>query len=65
MADIHEIGIRPLRRTMIVFDASEDVSNIEKCPMVVELVNTFYFKLDAGKIIINQCDTTLSGPCDA
>jgi len=65
MADVQEIGIRPLRRTMIVVDKPEGVSNIEKWPMVVELVDTFYFKSDAGKIIISPYDTTLSEPCDA
>ena len=65
MAGVQEIGIRPLRRTMIVVDAPKRVSNIENWPMVVELVDTFYFKSDVGKIIISPCDTTLSEPCDA
>lgn len=65
MADVQEIGIKPQRRTMVVIDALEEWGNIDNWPMVVELVDTFYFKSDAGKIIISPCDKTLSEPCDA
>lgn len=65
LAGVNEIGIRPQRRTMIVVDAPEGINEIDDWPMVVELVDTFYFKSDAGKIIISPCDKTLSEPCDA
>lgn len=64
-ANVQEIGIRPQRRTMIVVDAPDGINDIDNWPMVVELVDTFYFKTDAGKIIISPCDKTLSEPCDA
>lgn len=65
MANVKEIGIRPQRRTMVVVDAPDGINDIDNWPMVVELVDTFYFKTDAGKIIISPCDKTLSEPCDA
>ncbi|MDG1438800.1 MAG: FAD-binding oxidoreductase [Emcibacteraceae bacterium] len=65
MAGVKEIGITPMRRTMVVINPPEGCGDINKMPMINELVDTFYFKPDAGKIIISPCDKTPSEPCDA
>lgn len=65
MAGVREIGIEPLRRTVVTLDPPEGVDNIDHWPMINELAEVFYFKPDAGKILISPCDKTLSEPCDA
>ena len=65
MAGVKEIGIKPLRRTMVLIDPKTEDKNIDDWAMVVEYEEKYYFKPDAGKILICPCDTTLSEPCDA
>ncbi|WP_417320424.1 NAD(P)/FAD-dependent oxidoreductase [Emcibacter sp.] len=64
LADVAPIGIQPLRRTAILVDppAGQDIHN---WPFVTEAKNTFYFKPDAGKILVSPMDQTPSDPCDA
>lgn len=65
MAGTSPIGIKPLRRTLILIDPPEKYKDIDDWPMVVDHVESFYFKPDAGKILVCPCDHTLSVPCDA
>ncbi|MBT5186198.1 MAG: FAD-binding oxidoreductase [Kordiimonadaceae bacterium] len=65
MAGVKEIGIKPLRRTMVLIDPQTGDKNIDDWAMVVEYQEEYYFKPDAGKILISPCDTTVSEPCDA
>ncbi|MCC3861990.1 NAD(P)/FAD-dependent oxidoreductase [Pseudemcibacter aquimaris] len=65
LAGVKEIGIEPLRRTVITIDAPAGIDSIDHWPMINELAEVFYFKPDAGKVLISPCDKTLSEPCDA
>ncbi|MBL4601338.1 MAG: FAD-binding oxidoreductase, partial [Emcibacteraceae bacterium] len=65
LAGVAPIGIKPLRRTMVLIDVPEGYGDIDNWPMALELAEVFYFKPDAGKILISPCDQTLSEPCDA
>lgn len=64
LAGVKKIGIQPLRRTALLISPPEGF-NVESWPFVMEAVEGFYFKPDAGKIMISPADATLSEPCDA
>jgi D-arginine dehydrogenase len=56
--------MRPLRRTALTVDAPAGVE-IARWPAVIEIAETFYFKPDAGRLLICPADETPSPPCDA
>ncbi len=64
LSGVKEIGIKPLRRTMILLDPPGDY-DVDSFPFIDDLHERFYFKPDAGKIIACPADQTLSEPCDA
>ena len=55
------IGLRPLRRTAITFDPPADM-NPATWPMVMDAEEAFYFKPEAGRVLVSPCDET---PMDA
>jgi D-arginine dehydrogenase len=65
MAGITEIGIKPLRRTVILVSPPEGHTDIDDWAMAEEVESKFYFKPDAGKLLVSPCDATLTEPCDA
>jgi D-arginine dehydrogenase len=64
MAGLESLGIEPLRRTALTIDppAGTDIRN---WPEMVDADEDFYFKPDAGQIMISPADETPSEPCDA
>jgi len=58
------LGIKPKRRTVIIFDNSNNYS-INKWPVVIDIEDNFYFKPEAGKFLASPADETDSEPCDA
>lgn len=64
MAGAAPIGLSAMRRTAIIVDPPEGKS-IADWPMVIDVDEQFYFKPDAGKILMSPADETLSAPCDA
>jgi len=64
MAGVRKIGIQPLRRTAILVSPPEN-TDVKDWPFVMEAVDGFYFKPDAGKILISPADANPSEPCDA
>lgn len=64
MAGLAPLGMRPLRRTALTVDAPAGV-NIANWPAVIEIAETFYFKPDAGRLLVCPADETPSPPCDA
>ena len=64
LAGLASLGIRPLRRTALTIDPPDGVSARE-WPEMVDADEDFYFKPDAGKIMISPADETPSQPCDA
>lgn len=64
MAGAAKLGLQPLRRTAIVVDAPAGVS-VKGWPAVLDAGEAFYFKPDAGRILMSPADETPSAPMDA
>lgn len=63
MAGLPPIGIRPLRRTIVVADV--DPPPPADLPLVMDVAGTLYFKPDAGRLWLSPHDETADEPCDA
>jgi D-arginine dehydrogenase len=64
LAGAAPIGIRPLRRTAFMVDAPTG-SDSDRWPMTIDIDEQFYFKPDAGRLLLSPADETPSAPCDA
>jgi D-arginine dehydrogenase len=63
LAGASPVGLVPKRRTaVLVRCADHDVTH---WPIVHEVDNEFYFKPDAGRLLLSPADQTPSAPCDA
>jgi D-arginine dehydrogenase len=61
---VQPIGLRPLRRTALLVDGPPGV-DIRSWPAVMDIEEQFYFKPDAGKLLLSPADETPSKPGDA
>lgn len=57
-------NVVPFRRTAVVFDPPAG-STIQSWPMTFDVAETFYFKPEAGRIMVSPVDMAPSAPCDA
>lgn len=64
LAGVTQLGLRPLRRTVILVDVPDGM-DASRWPMVIDADERFYFKPDAGRLLITPADETPSVPCDA
>ena len=64
MAGLAPLGIQPLRRTALTIDAPDGV-DIGDWPEMVDIDEAFYFKPDAGAILVSPADETPTPPVDA
>jgi D-arginine dehydrogenase len=64
MAGLDSLGIQPLRRTALTIDPPANV-DIRSWPEMFDADEDFYFKPDAGQLMISPADETPSEPCDA
>jgi D-arginine dehydrogenase len=64
LAGAKTLGIEPKRRTIAVFDAPKE-HDTRNWPLTIDAVETFYFKPDAGRLLLTPADETPSPPCDA
>ncbi len=64
LAGAQPLGVQPLRRTVITFDAPDGLA-IHDWPAVIDVDETYYFKPDAGRVLASLADETPSDPCDA
>jgi len=64
MAGLEPLGISPLRRTALTIDPPGGI-DIRDWPEMVDADEAFYFKPDAGQLMISPADETPSEPCDA
>lgn len=64
LAGAAAIGIEPKRRTVVLIDAPKE-HDIRAWPLTIDADETFYFKPDAGRILVTPADETPSPPCDA
>ncbi|MBN9464017.1 FAD-binding oxidoreductase [Brevundimonas sp.] len=58
------IGLQPKRRTAVLVNAPSD-ARIQSWPLVIDAGEEFYFKPDAGLLLLSPGDETDSPPCDA
>jgi D-arginine dehydrogenase len=58
------LGLQPLRRTAILIEMPAGLDP-GAWPMVWDAAETFYFKPDAGALLVSPADETPSAPCDA
>jgi D-arginine dehydrogenase len=61
---VRPLGLVPKRRTAILLKAPPGV-DITDWPLVIDVDEQFYFKPDAGQILLSPADETPSVPCDA
>jgi len=61
MAGLRRKGLMPTRRTMVVVDAPAAM-DVRAWPLVVDAAETFYFKPDAGRLVVCPAD---QAPADA
>jgi D-arginine dehydrogenase len=57
------MGLAPKRRTAAVIDVPDH--DVRSWPLVIEVGERFYFKPDAGRLLISPADETPSEPGDA
>jgi D-arginine dehydrogenase len=63
LAGIGPLGLRPKRRTAALVDGPD--LDFASWPLVIDSRERFYFKPDAGRLLISPADETDSAPCDA
>jgi D-arginine dehydrogenase len=64
LAGLSYRNVVPFRRTAVVFDPPA-CSAIQSWPMTFDVAETFYFKPEAGRIMVSPVDMAPSEPCDA
>jgi D-arginine dehydrogenase len=57
------LGLQALRRTAVLVDAPGGV-DIRHWPAVIDADEQFYFKPEAGKLLLSPADETPTPPCD-
>ena len=64
LAGLEPLGLQPKRRTAMLLDAPAG-RDIGDWPLMVNVEEEFYFKPDAGALLLSPADETPSAPCDA
>jgi len=63
LAGVAPVGLVPKRRTAVLLRC--DHPGVSRWPIVHEIESAFYFKPDAGRLLLSPADQTPSPPCDA
>jgi D-arginine dehydrogenase len=64
MAGAARVGLQPMRRTALLVTPPADL-DCSNWPAAIDIDEGFYFKPDAGMLLISPADETPSAPCDA
>ena len=64
MAGVAPLGLKPLRRTIIVVDPPEG-ADVRGWPFVKTAVDDFYILPESGRLMASPVDEVESDPCDA
>ena len=64
LAGARPVGLRPLRRTAMLVDAPRHLP-CAGWPAAIAIDESFYFKPDAGRLLLSPADEEPSPPCDA
>lgn len=68
LAGAAPIGIMPLKRSACIAELPSGITvglSPERWPLTIDIGEAFYFKPDAGCLLISPADETPSPPCDA
>jgi len=57
------VALQPMRRTAVLVDPPSGV-DVRRWPAVIDADEQFYFKPDAGKLLLSPADETPVSPCD-
>ena len=63
LAGVCPIGLRPLRRTALRIEAPEG-ADVARWPVAIDVDEQFYFKPEAGALLLSPADETESPACD-
>ncbi len=63
-AGVAPIGLQPLRRTALIIPSPQGIET-RAWPMVIDADEQFYFKPEAGNILLSPANEDASAPCDA
>ena len=63
-AGVQPIGLQPLRRTAVLLPAPTGY-DVTSWPMVIDVEEEFYFKPDAGRLLLSPANEDPMEPCDA
>jgi D-arginine dehydrogenase len=63
-AGVAPVGLRPLRRTALRIEPPAG-ARCEGWPAAIDIDEQYYFKPDAGMLLLSPADETPSPPCDA
>jgi D-arginine dehydrogenase len=64
LAGAAPIGLQPCRRTGVIVEAPEGADS-DAWPMVIDVDEEWYFRPDAGALMLSPADETPCEPCDA
>ena len=64
LAGVQPVGLMPKRRTAVLIEVPNGVA-AHHWPAAIHVGETFYFKPDAGLLLVSPADETPSPPCDA
>ena len=64
LAGVRTIGLQPMRRSVAMLPAPAGI-DIDAWPMVIGVDEDFYFKPDAGQLLLSPANEDPSPPCDA
>ena len=64
LADVQCLNLIPKRRTAIIVEPPAGLA-VATWPMVADITERFYFKPEAGQILVSPADATPVPPCDA
>jgi D-arginine dehydrogenase len=63
-AGVLPIGLQPMRRTAVLIETPSGL-DASQWPMAIDIDEQFYFKPDAGLLLLSPADENPSPPCDA
>jgi D-arginine dehydrogenase len=64
LAGVSLVGLEPRRRTALLIQPPQEL-HVDRWPMVIDIDESFYFKPDAGKLLLSPADETPCAPADA
>jgi D-arginine dehydrogenase len=64
MAGVRPVGLRPLRRTIITFDAPRGY-DVSRLPFTKTVGDELYFAPESGRLFASPMDEVPTDPCDA